>query len=154
MGWMQSLLCHAIAQPIMAVLPVTARLRRVVISVASMLLVALIISGMVMVSPCIANGDNKDVTIFKSLSGELEYLNEFSEQNLLYQGRFVEYPLYNAVGEEGEIVYVLPGDNIVIDHYNIFLFDPSVYPTEPLGADGHPKGFIVMSSIKRSSRYL
>lgn len=65
---------------------------------------------------------NKDITISKTLSGENEYLEDFSLNNLLYQGRFIEYPLYTALGDDGEIIYMTPGDNIIIDHYNIFVF--------------------------------
>jgi hypothetical protein len=41
---------------------------------------------------------------------------------LLYQGKFVEYPLYTAYGQRNEIVFLTPGDSIVIDHFNIDVY--------------------------------
>lgn len=64
---------------------------------------------------------NEDITFFKSTSS-VEYLEDFSTSKLFYQGRFIEYPIYTATGEENEIVYLLPGDNVMIDHYNIQVY--------------------------------
>ena len=51
--------------------------------------------------------------------GELE--SEINE-NILYQGKFVEYPEQIAVGEEHEIVFLTPGENIIVDHFNIDVY--------------------------------
>jgi len=64
---------------------------------------------------------NEDITFFKSTSA-VEYLDDFSTSKLFYQGRFIEYPLYTATGDENELVYLLPGDNVMIDHFNIQVY--------------------------------
>lgn len=45
-----------------------------------------------------------------------------SDGKLLYQGKFYEYPLYTAVGLKNEIVFLAPGDNVIIDHFNIHVY--------------------------------
>jgi len=65
---------------------------------------------------------NEDITFAKTLSAQLEELTDISNEKLLYQGQFIEYPIYDAIGQENEIVYLTPGQNIIIDHYNIYLF--------------------------------
>lgn len=61
----------------------------------------------------------EDVTFTKSVSG-FEVLNDLNESSLLYQGSFVEYPIYVATGEEFEefnIVSInMDGENDFIDH--------------------------------------
>ena len=64
---------------------------------------------------------NQDITIFKSTSAT-EALTEMSDNNLLYQGRYIEYPLYTATGDEGEIIYLNPGKNVLVDHFNIDVY--------------------------------
>ncbi|NBO99777.1 MAG: hypothetical protein EBU90_06575 [Proteobacteria bacterium] len=68
---------------------------------------------------------NKDVTFTKSTSGT-EFLADFSEQNLLYQGIYNEYPTYFANGSPYEILTLTlvdnNGDNIIIDHFNIDVY--------------------------------
>ena len=68
---------------------------------------------------------NEDITFFKSTSG-VEYLDDFSTSKLFYQGRFIEYPLYTATGDENELLYLLPGDNVMIDHFNIQVYVKNV----------------------------
>ena len=75
---------------------------------------------------------NEDITIAKSLSGQTENLSNFSNEKLLYQGKYEEYPTYTAIGQEGEIVYMVPGDNVLIDHFNI---DVYVKPNPSDGGD-------------------
>lgn len=69
---------------------------------------------------------NQDVTFFKRTTGD-EYLPELSENNLLYQGRYMEHPLYTAIGDEDEIVYLNPGQNVIIDHFNIDVYVKDVH---------------------------
>lgn len=69
---------------------------------------------------------NEDITFFKSKQNEIEYLQDFSQSKLLYQGRFVEYPTYTATGDENEVIYLLPGDNVMIDHFNIDVYVKNV----------------------------
>jgi hypothetical protein len=65
---------------------------------------------------------NEDVVVSKTLEGEIEDLTNFYQQKLLFQGRYFEYPLYTAQGVENEIVYVLIGQNVIIDHFNIDVY--------------------------------
>ena len=64
---------------------------------------------------------NEDVVTNKSTS-DAELLTDLSNKTLLYQGFFKEYPLQTAAGEANEIIYLLPGDNITIDHFNIHVY--------------------------------
>lgn len=68
---------------------------------------------------------NKDLTFVKANSGA-EVLSELSDFALLYQGQFVEYPLYISTGESYEEVNIVSvdqdGNNDAIDHNNIFVY--------------------------------
>lgn len=68
---------------------------------------------------------NTDVTFTKTLSGE-EKLDTISNQYLLYQGTYIEYPLYTARGEANEIVFLVPGDDVIVDHFNIDVYVRSI----------------------------
>jgi len=76
----------------------------------------------------IENGDqtysfNEDVVISKTVAvGTLESLDDISQQKLLYQGKYVEYPIYTAVGNDNEIIFFAPGDNVLVDHFNIDVY--------------------------------
>ena len=63
----------------------------------------------------------EDVTFSKTFA-DLETLTDFSNNNLLYQGTFEEYPSYVSIGESFETVTLVPGDNIIIDHFNIYVY--------------------------------
>jgi hypothetical protein len=65
---------------------------------------------------------NEDITFYKSINGQTEILQDFSDSKLFYQGRFIEYTPYTATGDENEVVYLLPGQNILIDHFNIDIY--------------------------------
>ena len=64
---------------------------------------------------------NEDITFAKSTNAD-EALTDLSNQKLLYQGKYEEYPLYNAIGQENEIMFLVPGDNVTIDHFNIDVY--------------------------------
>lgn len=64
---------------------------------------------------------NEDITFSKSTNGD-EDLTTFSNEKLLYQGKYEEYPLYSAIGQENEIMFLVPGDNVTIDHFNIDVY--------------------------------
>lgn len=68
---------------------------------------------------------NKDATFTKTTSGS-EYLADFSEQNLLYQGAYNEYPTYLATGEPFEVLTMTivdnAGNNVLVDHFNIDVY--------------------------------
>jgi hypothetical protein len=68
---------------------------------------------------------NTDVTFTKN-SVNLQYLNDISNDYLLYQGSYIEYPLYTARGEANEVVFLIPTDNVIIDHFNIDVYVKSV----------------------------
>lgn len=67
---------------------------------------------------------NGDVTFVKNTDTD-ETLKLFSDNNLLYQGAYVEYPMYNAIGDDFEtlnITYVANNQNQKIDHFNIDVY--------------------------------
>lgn len=64
---------------------------------------------------------NSDVTFTKSISG-IQELSDVANQYLLYQGSYIEYPIYTAAGESNEIVYLIPGNNVIVDHFNIDVY--------------------------------
>lgn len=79
----------------------------------------------------ISNGNinyaiNEDIIISK-LTNDLESFDDIVSQKLLYQGSFVEYPLYQAAGNANEIIFFAPGDDVMVDHFNI---DVYVYEIE------------------------
>lgn len=64
----------------------------------------------------------EDVSFSKTnVSGD-EQLTDFSESNLLYQGRYVEYPLATSGGDDFETITVTPGDDIIIDSNTIDVY--------------------------------
>lgn len=63
----------------------------------------------------------EDVTFIKSTSA-YEMLDDVSQNKLLYQGIWREYPIYTAIGDLNEVVYLTPGKNVSIDHYNIEVY--------------------------------
>lgn len=67
---------------------------------------------------------NSDVTFVKNTNTD-EALTLFGENNLLYQGTYVEYPLYTAIGDDFEsltITYVANNENQKLDHFNIDVY--------------------------------
>jgi len=66
-----------------------------------------------------------DTTFIKSFEG-VEELTQLAQSTLLYQGQFLEYPLYTATGSPFEsFSLALIGENdenILIDHRNIFVY--------------------------------
>ena len=68
---------------------------------------------------------NVDATFTKTTNG-VEELTNLENNNVLYQGGYVEYPSYFATGAPFEVltmVVVAPGNqNIIIDHFNIDVY--------------------------------
>jgi hypothetical protein len=67
---------------------------------------------------------NSDIT-FTKVTNTVETLSEISNQNLLYQGTFVEYPTYTATGDPFEQLSVAVtngSDNVYLDHFNINVY--------------------------------
>lgn len=71
----------------------------------------------------------EDVTFSKTTTDE-ETLTQFQRNNLLYQGIFEQYPTITAVGDEFERVILLPGDDIIIDTFNIYVYVKDVNTQE------------------------
>ena len=69
---------------------------------------------------------NTDVTFTKTVQNGAEYLISVGDQYLLYQGSYIEYPLYSSRGESNEIVFLVPGENTIIDHFNIDVYVKSI----------------------------
>jgi hypothetical protein len=68
---------------------------------------------------------NTDITFTVSTSaGQL--LETVGDQYLLYQGIYIEYPLYVARGEPNEVMFLIPGENIIVDHFNIDIYVKSI----------------------------
>lgn len=67
----------------------------------------------------------EDTTFTKTTTG-IEVLTNLNESSLLYQGSFIEYPLYVATGESFEEFNIVSvdqdGNNDLIDHNNIHVF--------------------------------
>lgn len=72
---------------------------------------------------------NQDITFVKT-GPDSQLLKQISDNTLLYQGSYKEYPMYEASGEPNEVLTLVPGENQSIDHFNI-----DVYVQEG-GADG------------------
>lgn len=65
---------------------------------------------------------NEDVVVSKTLIDQPEDLVNFSNQKLLFQGRYYEYPLYTAEGIDNEVLYIMLGENVIVDHFNIDVY--------------------------------
>jgi len=64
---------------------------------------------------------NSDIKFYKPISGQTT-IEDVANRYLLYQGLFQEYPTYNAVGIDNEILYLSLLDDVYIDHFNIYVF--------------------------------
>jgi hypothetical protein len=65
---------------------------------------------------------NEDITFSKTLANTSEELTQLSNQKVLFQGVFQEFPIYNAIGQENEIIFLTVGENLIIDHFNIHVY--------------------------------
>lgn len=66
---------------------------------------------------------NQDVTFEKTTNASVnEILKQFSSTYLLYQGKMVEYPSQTAAGAQFETVVLLPGDTVIVDNFNIYVY--------------------------------
>ena len=64
---------------------------------------------------------NRDVT-FSKTQDSTQTLTQLATDNLLYQGKFEEYPLITARGEEFETFTLLPGDDVIADHFSVDVY--------------------------------
>jgi hypothetical protein len=66
---------------------------------------------------------NEDIIFSKTaVQGVAQSLTNISNQKLLYQGRYVEYPIYTAAGNDNEVIFFAPGDNVLVDHFNVDVY--------------------------------
>lgn len=63
----------------------------------------------------------EDITFDKTIDGT-ESLTSVSDKYLLYEGKFEEYPMLEAIGEKFETVTLVPGDDTIIDYFNIHVY--------------------------------
>lgn len=68
---------------------------------------------------------NEDIAFTKNTPDE-ESISEVSNNKLLFQGQWREYSPYTAKGEANELMFVVPGSNVKIDHYNIDVYVKSI----------------------------
>jgi hypothetical protein len=84
---------------------------------------------------------NSDSTFTKTVTGA-EYLSDFSEQTLLYQGAYTEYPTYFATGEPFEVLTMTvvdnAGNNVLIDNFNIDVYVRDNTLTSPVWTKWEP----------------
>lgn len=69
----------------------------------------------------ISYSTNEDIVISKA-TDVLESFDETVSQKLLFQGNYTEYPIYEAVGNTNEVVFFAPGDDVLVDHFNIDVY--------------------------------
>jgi hypothetical protein len=66
---------------------------------------------------------NEDIVFVKTVGyNTSQTLTNISQQKLMYQGIYTEYPKYTAAGNDNEIIFFAPGDNVIIDHFNIDVY--------------------------------
>jgi len=64
---------------------------------------------------------NEDITFAKTTDNATENLEQLSQQKLLFQGRYEEYPNFTATGEPNETI-ILDTANVTVDHFNIDVY--------------------------------
>jgi hypothetical protein len=64
---------------------------------------------------------NNDVYFTNTTSGVIQVQNS-STDFFLYQGSFNEYEPYTAIGANDEVIFLNLGNNLYIDHFNIFVY--------------------------------
>ena len=62
----------------------------------------------------------EDLT-FEKLTTETETITATGNQ-IMYEGTVEEYPIVRPIGEKFETVNLLPGENIIVDHFNISVY--------------------------------
>lgn len=64
---------------------------------------------------------NEDLIFAKTSSGSQTF-DDLTAQKMLYQGKYVEHTIYTSIGNENELIYLAPGENIIVDHFNIDIY--------------------------------
>jgi hypothetical protein len=63
-----------------------------------------------------------DIAFTKTIDTSIEFIPSVGNNEILYQGRFVEYPTYTAAGNKNELIYLSVDDVTIVDHTNIFAY--------------------------------
>jgi hypothetical protein len=63
----------------------------------------------------------KDIYFSNTPKG-LSLLQNSSSDFFIYQGQFAEYPIYNAIGNINEVLYVNLGNTTHLDHFNVQVY--------------------------------
>lgn len=63
----------------------------------------------------------QDISFTKTLSST-ETISTVGDNNLMYQGEWVEYPEETAAGEEFETIVVTPPLAVMVDHFNLHIY--------------------------------
>ena len=64
---------------------------------------------------------NTDINFTKVSTG-VEVLADITNNYLLYQGKFIEYPIYIAGGIDNEVINLSLNDTTYVDHFNIHVY--------------------------------
>ena len=64
----------------------------------------------------------KEDIVFTKNTDEEQAITEVANEHLLYEGTWKEYPRYLSVGEQFEMLTLLPGEDVMIDHFNIHIY--------------------------------
>jgi hypothetical protein len=59
---------------------------------------------------------------FSKITDGTEEIQDIINNYLLYQGSFLEYPLYTAIGIENEVAYLTLGSDVIVDHFNVQVY--------------------------------
>ena len=73
------------------------------------------------------NFSTKEDIVFSKTTNAIETITDIGNKHLLHQGIWREYPQQSAVGEDFETLTVLPGEDTMIDHFNINVYIKDVY---------------------------
>lgn len=65
---------------------------------------------------------NKDISFVKTEDNTTEAIPSVGNNNLLFQGTFLEFPTYTAAGNDNEIVFLTVNDNVIVDNFNIDVY--------------------------------
>lgn len=65
---------------------------------------------------------NEDISFTKTTDSSLEEIKGISDDQIMYQGTFVEFPLVTPAGNPNEIIYLTVEDNVMVDNFNIHVY--------------------------------
>lgn len=65
---------------------------------------------------------SEDIIFAKRENTIPELLEDISREKLLYQGSFIEHPTIIARGNDNELINLIVGDSILVDHFNIDIY--------------------------------